>query len=104
SEDAAEVARQLAKAPAEALVKVCREAVVNAAKHGGSCRVMVSLDVVAGKRLRLAVVDDGPGLRKAKRTGHGLVSMRRTLERQGGKLALRSGARGGVSVTASIPI
>ena len=104
SDEAAELAPMLAKAAADALVKACREALVNAAKHGGPCRVMVSLDIVGGKRLRLTVVDDGTGLRKPTHSGHGLASVRRTLERQGGKLDVRSRPAGGVAVTASIPI
>ena len=104
TDEAEEASRHLAEAPAAALVKACREALANAAKHGGSCRVMVTLDVVARKRLRLVVVDDGPGLREPRRPGHGLTSMRRALERQGGKLDVRSGAAGGVALTATVPL
>jgi signal transduction histidine kinase len=100
---AATAARGLTAPMSDSLIKVAREALVNAAKHAGPCRVTVLLDLDTDARLSLAIVDDGlgPGDRGA---GHGLTSMRRAIERQGGSLMIRAGSAGGSTVTATIPV
>ena len=55
-DEAAAGARRLRRAASDALVKVARETLVNAAKHAGPCRVDVRLEVSRRKRLTLEVV------------------------------------------------
>ncbi|MCW3065779.1 MAG: hypothetical protein JWN32_2951, partial [Solirubrobacterales bacterium] len=38
------------------------------------------------------------------RRGHGLSSLRRSLEAHGGRLRVRRGSAGGTTVTASVPV
>jgi signal transduction histidine kinase len=62
-----------------ALMRITREAISNAARHGKADRVRVQLSSVDGSR-RLLVEDDGAGFDvdevKLTSTGYGLVSMR----------------------------
>ncbi|MCW3063803.1 MAG: hypothetical protein JWN32_975, partial [Solirubrobacterales bacterium] len=61
SDAAAEAAKRLGRPAGEALLKVARESLVNAAKHAGPCRASVRLDVGRMGGVRLRVVDDGVG-------------------------------------------
>lgn len=101
----ASAAKTLRRSDADAIVKVAREAIINAAKHAGPCKAVVQLRISRSGRLLLKVVDDGIGLRgDADGNGHGLASLRRTLRDQGGLLRVSSGRYGGTKVTASIPL
>ena len=75
---------------ADCLVRVAREATVNAAKHAGPCRI--TLAVAAGRDdIVLTVDDDGVGLRggaAGRRDGHGLPSLRRAVHEAGGELRI----------------
>lgn len=102
---AVEAANRARRAPADALIKAAREALVNAAKHAGPCRIKVQLTVTDRRRLLLSVVDDGVGgARNAAAAGHGLAAIRRTLDEHGGCLRVGRSSGGGTKVTASIPI
>jgi signal transduction histidine kinase len=97
-------ARTLRRPASDALVKVAREALVNAAKHAGPCTVGVSLELSRRDRLVLTVADDGEGV--ALTSGehhHGLASLRRVVRDQGGTLRV-GGGRTGTKVTASMPV
>lgn len=100
------VARNLPPAVSDALVKVAREAVVNAAKHASPCEVQVALDVDPLDRLVLAVADNGrPG--GAGESGyhhHGLASLRRVMLEQGGTLSITPRPAGGTRVTAVVGV
>jgi signal transduction histidine kinase len=91
---------------ADCLVKVAREATVNAAKHAGKCRIGVNLDVQAEDRVVLTVLDDGLGAPDGIGTGrHGIGSLRRAVRDAGGTLRIsRLGTGFGTRVTASFPI
>ncbi|MCW2985369.1 MAG: hypothetical protein JWR63_2939 [Conexibacter sp.] len=103
-EDACRATSALATPGADALLRVAREALVNAAKHGGECCVTVRLELLPGARIRLVVEDDGPGISARTRSAHhGLGFLRRTLKDHGGRLELRSGASGGTRVVATLP-
>lgn len=105
SDPAVEVANRLRRPPADALIKAAREALVNAAKHAGPCRVSVQLSLTERDRLLLTVMDDGVGApRRNSEPGHGLASLRRTLDEHGGCLRVGRAPAGGTKVTASIPI
>jgi signal transduction histidine kinase len=102
TEQAVEAAGRLSPAAAELLLKVVREALVNAAKHAGPCRATVRLEIGADATVRVSVVDDGVGSTSTSGGGHGLASMRRHLESRGGRLNVRRGTGGGTTMTASI--
>jgi signal transduction histidine kinase len=99
------VAKGLRKSTTEALVKVARESLVNAAKHAGPCRVSVLLELTDRDRLLLSIVDDGvgPGGTPSDR-GHGLGALRRIVDEHGGCLRIGRGPAGGTKVTASVPV
>jgi signal transduction histidine kinase len=102
---AVEAANLLRRPAADALIKAAREATVNAAKHAGPCRIRVQLAVTDRSRLLLSVNDDGVGgARDRGGAGHGLASIRRTLDEHGGCLRVGQSTGGGTKVTASIPI
>jgi signal transduction histidine kinase len=85
----------------EHVTRITREAIANAARHGGARNVSVSL-----KRLELAVVlrvvDDGRGLAgadgAATREGFGLNSMRERAAALGGYLSIHQPRHGGTEL------
>jgi signal transduction histidine kinase len=85
------------RAATECLLKVAREAVVNAAKHARPCTVAVTLHVDPQGRVVLSVVDDGPGLATdaERRSSYGIPSMRRAVANVDGTLEFRPGPDGG---------
>jgi signal transduction histidine kinase len=87
----------------EALLRVVREAVSNAARHGKARRVWIHVESEAGITLR--VVDDGIGFDPSDVTtpGFGLTSMRERVEELGGELRLESLPTVGTTVEASLP-
>ncbi|MCW2570239.1 MAG: rane protein of unknown function [Frankiales bacterium] len=89
----------------EALLRVVREAVANAARHSGAEEVRVRLRRGAGLELR--VEDDGRGF-NPKDMGHlsgrfGLVSMRERAEALGGTFTIVSRLQGGTSIEVTLP-
>lgn len=75
----------------EALLRIAREAVANAGRHGGASSVVVSLALRDG--LRLTVLDDGQGFdatAPAATGSFGLLSMRERAEALGGSLQVDS--------------
>lgn len=91
------------------LVRIAREAIVNAAQHGGARRI----DLALGSRrsgLLLRVSDDGCGLDvpaqgRSQRTGLGLRMMRARARTVGGELVVvpREGGGTEIAVTAPAP-
>lgn len=90
----------------DAVVLIAREAIVNAARHGGASRATVALDV-QGPQLMLRVSDDGGGLSgdplQPGGSGYGLRAMRRRAEAIGGQLRTRRGPDGGLAVEVTVP-
>jgi signal transduction histidine kinase len=76
----------------EAMVRVLREAVINAARHGGAGHITVRLNTDAG--LCLSVSDDGRGFDVASATAvpgrHGLRGMAERVAGIGGQLRIES--------------
>src|SRR5262249_25231690 len=86
----------------DAFVKAAREALVNAAKHAGPCRVSVKLEVSRRGRLVLTVADDGIGSRSAEaRPPHRPAAPRPPFPPPGGRRAVSPAPRG---ATASVAI
>ncbi|MEB3031796.1 sensor histidine kinase [[Mycobacterium] nativiensis] len=89
----------------DALLRVEREALVNAAKHAGLCRVGATVGVDRRGRLTMQVSDDGIGMSPGRAAdGHGIASMRRLIRRHGGALRLQPGPTGGTTVKVTVPV
>ncbi|HEY6016954.1 MAG TPA: sensor histidine kinase [Gaiellaceae bacterium] len=88
---------------AETLVRVAREAVVNAGRHGRARTVRVEMEF--GDVTHLRVVDDGEGFDPAtvNGSGFGLTSMRERVEAVGGELRVRSAPHAGTEVEVIVP-
>ena len=90
----------------EDLTRIAREAVANAARHGGARNVIVSLKR-ADTGIALRVVDDGCGIRgkngAAPREGFGLCSMRERAAALGGRLTVDHGACRGTELEVILP-
>ncbi|MEU8224878.1 sensor histidine kinase [Kribbella sp. NPDC048915] len=87
------------RAQRHALVRIAREAVLNAVRHGKVDRVRVELGRDADGS-RLVVQDGGPGFDPATRyAGFGLVSMRERAEALPGTFAIESRPGWGTRVT-----
>ncbi len=92
-----------------AVMRVVREAIVNAERHGGA-RV-VSITVRGDDGLRLAIVDDGSGFDVARAlerppridAGFGLLGMRERVESLGGRLRIDSTPGDGTRIEVSFP-
>jgi signal transduction histidine kinase len=90
-------ANDFAGADREQLVRIAREAIVNAARHGRAQTITVFLD--RSRPLRLVVTDNGCGINAPMdRGGFGLTMMRARARRLGASLSIRAGAAGGTEV------
>jgi len=87
----------------EALIRIVREAITNAGRHGGATRVSVSLSNGSGTFLEIA--DDGTGFDPSRTRvgGFGLLSMRERAEALGGRFTLRSEAGTGTTIQVKLP-
>jgi signal transduction histidine kinase len=95
----------LPRAAADAAMTAAHEAMINAVKHAGPCRVLVELAVTARHRLHVTVVDDGIGMISPPPAGgHGLRAIRRRVRMHGGTLRVSRGAHGGTRVLVSLPL
>ncbi len=87
----------------EELLRVVREAVINAARHGAARRIRVELRETP--QFCLEIIDDGHGFDPdAARAGRlGLTSMRRRVESIGGDLTIASQLGRGTRVRVTLP-
>jgi signal transduction histidine kinase len=90
----------------DGLVKIMREAMTNAVRHGAAREVAVSLSGAGGVTLRVA--DDGCGFdaeRPPRRPGggFGLISMRERAEALGGAFAIVSTPGAGTKIEVVVP-
>jgi signal transduction histidine kinase len=90
----------------EALVRIAREAVTNAARHGDARLVRVELE--NGDGLRLRIVDDGRGFdstatRRRRSGGFGFTSMADRARAIGGTLHITSRRGTGTAVEVELP-
>lgn len=103
--DTSAVSTRLRRATKDLLVRVAREAVINAVKHAGPCQVTVALGLTRRGRVRVTVSDDGLGLIDRRRdAGHGLVALRQAVRQHGGSLRVHAGSGGGTHVAVSVPL
>lgn len=90
------------EAQRHALLRIVREAVGNAARHGNATRLKIELQRVSSGQRRLLVCDDGSGFDVAeaatKRRGFGLMSMRERSEGLPGTFEVESTPGGGTTV------
>ena len=87
----------------EALIRIVREAITNAGRHGGAENVSVELSNGNGTFLR--IMDDGSGFnpRHTRVGGFGLVSMTERAHALVGELKLSSGAGEGTRIEVRLP-
>ena len=87
----------------EALIRIVREAVTNAARHGGASEVRVELE--NGNGLRLVVADDGHGFdsEAPRGGGFGIIGMRERAEALGGVFTLSSEPGSGTAIEVVLP-
>jgi signal transduction histidine kinase len=86
----------------ESLLRIVREAVTNATRHGGATSIWVEL--ANGDGLSLRIADDGVGFDASRSTaGFGLVSMRDRARALGGELRITSRRGEGTSIEVVIP-
>jgi signal transduction histidine kinase len=90
----------------EALLRIAREAITNAGRHGRPSKISVSLANHAGVTMRVA--DDGRGFRPDDPKVYagdrfGVVGMRERVEALGGRFALDSRPYGGTRVEVWVP-
>jgi signal transduction histidine kinase len=99
-------AHDLDPARREDVVRIAREAIVNAAKHGGAHHVELVFERT-GARCRLRVSDDGRGMSnntERRRGGYGLQMMRARAAGLGGGLRVRPSLEGGAEIEVAFPI
>jgi signal transduction histidine kinase len=96
---------QLTASEREALVRIAREAIVNAVQHGHAQNIAVSLET-RDKALALRISDDGAGFRgdacADTGRGFGLRAMRERTESIGGRLIVTERPNGGAAVEAVV--
>ena len=100
---------ELSPGEREHVVRIAREAIVNAVKHGDATRVDVVLDG-RGSRLMLRISDDGEGIAESRLGGHGLTpqggfglaAMRDRAAALGGQLSARRRPAGGTEIEVSV--
>jgi signal transduction histidine kinase len=96
----------LPSAAREHVSRIAREAIANAARHGGARNVVVSLRS-APNGVALRVVDDGCGIAgadgEAAPEGFGLSSMRERAAALGGHMSVRPARRGGTELEVVLP-
>lgn len=85
-----------------ALLRIVREAVGNAARHGEATRVKIELHLLSSAQRRLVVCDDGKGFDvlagTTQRRGFGLTSMRERSEGLPGTFEVESSPGAGTTV------
>ena len=86
----------------EHIVRIAREAIVNAALHGEARRVDVVLSSNGGD-LVMRITDDGWGMTNAHGSGMGLRTMRARAAALGGHLSADSGPAGGTQLELTVP-
>jgi signal transduction histidine kinase len=87
----------------EHIVRIAREAIVNAALHGQARRVDVVLSGTGGGDLVMRITDDGWGITDSQGSGMGLRTMRARAAALGGHLSAHAGPAGGTQLELTVP-
>jgi signal transduction histidine kinase len=102
----ADVEADLPSESREHVLRIAREAIANAGRHGHAKNVLVSLSQTA-EGLALRVRDDGCGIggtaKSVPHEGFGIRSMRERAIGLGGRLTLREAASGGTELEVVVP-
>lgn len=99
-----EVLAGLSEREATVAFRVVQESLTNVLRHAQATRVEVRAEVEGG-RLRLWVDDDGVGFDPGgSPSGFGLLGMTERAHTVGGEVVVAPGARGGTSVSLSLPL
>ena len=83
--------------------RVAQEALTNAVRHAGACRLWLSLDRTGPAGVALEVEDDGRGIAGAAEGAGGIRGMRERALLVRGDIAVGDGPRGGTRVRLVIP-
>ena len=91
------------------LFRVVQECLTNIVRHARASQATISLEMMRSssmeKTLRLRITDNGQGCDGEKlKSGFGLLGMRERINSLGGKLAVQTQPKQGMSITASIPL
>jgi len=85
-------------------MRAAREALVNAAKHAGPCRITARMQFAAPDELLIIIRDAGKGIAPEVPKGYGLLSVQRALESVGGRLEIAPHRDGGTEVLVAVPL
>jgi signal transduction histidine kinase len=87
------------------LFRIAQEALTNVARHSGARHVRISLESAANQ-IRLAIQDDGHGLKTSSANGQGLglIGMRARARSAGGDATVRSRSGEGVLIEVRAPL
>ena len=88
-------------------MRIAREAMSNAVKHGQASNIDVTIEY-RRRRVTMRIVDDGIGFVQEDRPRNGshcgLASMKERAERVGGRLTVTSSRGAGAAVEAEVPL
>ena len=98
-----ELDHELAPHAREQIVRIAREAIANAARHGCAKHVVVALRQTADG-IALRVTDDGSGFPPDADEGFGISSMRERASALGGRLTIGPARKRGTEFEVSLPI
>ena len=84
------------------ICRVVQEALSNAVRHAQPRRVDISIER-DDDQVRVAITDDGPGMREPGRLGYGLIGIKERVSAVGGRLAFSNGSGEGFCVMAVLP-
>jgi len=85
------------------ICRIVQEALSNAVRHAGPMLITVSVDRDHDGKVRVAVVDDGSGMREPNRLGYGLLGISERVKTVGGRLTLSKTPGEGFAVKAVFP-
>ncbi len=88
-----------------ALLRICREAIANAGKHGNPSRILLTVRQVPGV-VEVEIADDGIGFDPSAPVppgAYGLKGMAERVALLGGELSIRSAPREGTTISVRLP-
>jgi two-component system sensor histidine kinase UhpB len=85
------------------ICRIVQEALSNAVRHAKPMQITVLVDRDHDGSVRVAVADDGSGMREANPLGYGLIGVSERVKMLGGRLTLSKTPGRGFAVTAAFP-